>query len=200
MSSKWNNIFHRFQEYWKNECSSFNEEVEQEETRILSTSVARRKENPKIEKVDVLIVGGGIVGVSTALFLARKDSSTKIRVVERGYIGSEASGLSAGTIWNASYGDRSHAGLLLGQMTVDLCEELNKIEDVDFEFEKSGAFSIANNSEELERQRKAVCHFTHLFLSLSSHLSVSHNLPLLRYMILFHMDTMGKCLWAATLF
>ena len=80
----------------------------------------------------------------------------KIQVLERGYVGSEASGLSAGTIWAAGYGDRSHAGLLLGQMTVELLEELSKKKDVDFEFERSGAFSIAASPDQVKRQSNSV--------------------------------------------
>ncbi len=113
-------------------------------------------EEDREKNVDVLIIGGGIVGVSVALFLARKKKNLKIQVLERGYVGSEASGLSAGTIWAAGYGDRSHAGLLLGQMTVELLEELSKKKDVDFEFERSGAFSIAASPDQVKRQSNSV--------------------------------------------
>ena len=45
---------------------------------------------------DVVIVGGGIVGCSTALYLAREGA--KVTVLERGELASEASGAAAGML------------------------------------------------------------------------------------------------------
>jgi len=153
-------IFRRFHRRYYCYNSGIDENIDDVECeelnryKILACSSAAPVDEGEIKEVDVLIVGGGIVGVSVALFLARKDSSKRIQVLERGYVGSEASGLSAGTIWAAGYGDRTHAGLLLGQMTVELLEELDK--KADFEFERSGAFSIAASPEQVERQRNSV--------------------------------------------
>jgi len=120
---------------------------------IIATSSKRENELD----VDVLIVGGGIVGASLALYLARSssDSDVKIQVVDREYVGSEASGLSAGTIWAAGWGDRSHGGLFLGEETMSLLKYLDG-KGRDFELNISGAMSIATNEDQRTRQSNSV--------------------------------------------
>ena len=48
------------------------------------------------EKIDFLIVGSGIVGMSTALFLRKKYTRAKIVIIERGYLPTGASSKNAG--------------------------------------------------------------------------------------------------------
>tara|TARA_B100001059_G_C17822097_1_gene578955 strand:- start:1347 stop:2474 length:1128 start_codon:yes stop_codon:yes gene_type:complete len=48
------------------------------------------------EKIDFLIVGSGIVGMSTALFLRKKYTHAKIVIIERGYLPTGASSKNAG--------------------------------------------------------------------------------------------------------
>ena len=48
------------------------------------------------EKIDFLIVGSGIVGMSTALFLRKKYAHAKIVIIERGYLPTGASSKNAG--------------------------------------------------------------------------------------------------------
>jgi glycine/D-amino acid oxidase-like deaminating enzyme len=48
------------------------------------------------EKIDFLIVGSGIVGMSTALFLRKKYTDAKIVIIERGYLPTGASSKNAG--------------------------------------------------------------------------------------------------------
>ena len=50
-----------------------------------------------------LIIGGGIAGASTALYLARLGHD--VALVERGEIASEASGANAGQIGATGWGD-----------------------------------------------------------------------------------------------
>ena len=49
-----------------------------------------------MRRSDVLVIGGGIAGVSTALFLA--EAGLEVTVLERGTVASEASGVNAGMI------------------------------------------------------------------------------------------------------
>lgn len=48
------------------------------------------------EEIDFLIIGAGIVGMSTALFLRKKHKNAKISILERGYLPTGASSKNAG--------------------------------------------------------------------------------------------------------
>ena len=52
---------------------------------------------------DVLIIGGGIAGVSTAFYLAQHGQ--RVVLLERGEIASEASGVNAGAIGALGWGN-----------------------------------------------------------------------------------------------
>src|ERR1700678_3418530 len=52
--------------------------------------------NGRVETVDVIVGGGGIIGLSTALELAR--NGFRVRVIEKGRAMSEASGAAAGML------------------------------------------------------------------------------------------------------
>ena len=58
--------------------------------------------------VDVVIVGGGIAGVSVALQAARRGAS--VVLLERATLASESSGLSAGTVWSAGWPSKHTPG------------------------------------------------------------------------------------------
>ncbi|KAL1529151.1 hypothetical protein AB1Y20_000110 [Prymnesium parvum] len=58
---------------------------------------------PPPTSADVLIIGGGILGCSVALHVAQLGHS--VVLLERASVGGEASGLSAGTIWDAGLPD-----------------------------------------------------------------------------------------------
>ncbi len=49
-----------------------------------------------LEDIDFLVIGGGIVGISTALSLREKHTSAKIMLIERGYLPTGASTKNAG--------------------------------------------------------------------------------------------------------
>src|SRR5260370_35513620 len=51
---------------------------------------------------DILIIGGGIAGTSTAYYLAQYGH--EVTLLERNELATEASGLNAGTLWQTGWG------------------------------------------------------------------------------------------------
>ena len=49
-----------------------------------------------LENIDFLIIGSGIVGLSTAIFLKKKNKNYKVLVIDRGYLPTGASTKNAG--------------------------------------------------------------------------------------------------------
>lgn len=88
---------------------------------------------------DILVVGGGILGVAVAYHAARLGA--RVTLAERSSCGCEASGLSAGTLWNAGLPRRvtaSNASLYLRAHSSKALSALPGIE-----FQQSGALDVA---------------------------------------------------------
>ena len=71
-------------------------------SRIIPDSVATPQDLPG--RVDVVIIGGGIVGTSTALFLAERGIS--VALCEKGLIGAEQSARNWGWVRQQGRGDQ----------------------------------------------------------------------------------------------
>jgi len=97
-------------------------------------------------EADVVIVGAGVAGASVGLHLATAVKERRVVVLERGFVGSEASGLSAGTIHDAR--DDS---TLFGRIHSGTSEILRGLEELGFRFQyiRSGSLTLARNEEEL---------------------------------------------------
>lgn len=93
------------------------------------------------EEYDVLIVGGGIVGISISYFLKTFQPDCKVLVIEKSTIGSGATGLSAGTLWCMGYGDYEDAEACVTQSTTDFLNRLHE-KGFNFEYVKSGALTL----------------------------------------------------------
>ena len=99
--------------------------------------------------VDVVIIGGGIVGASLAFCLSALHGTSTV-VLERDALASEATGLSAGTIWNVgSNTDGSSLGALLCDQTVRLLREVER-RGHDCAFRAPGNLTIATDAAQLE--------------------------------------------------
>lgn len=94
---------------------------------------------------EVIVIGGGIVGAAVACFLT-KTGVRDVMLLEKGSIGCEASGLSAGTLWNAGLPTTVGAedvALYLRARSVSLLKDLGGCE-----FNQSGALDVAATPEE----------------------------------------------------
>jgi hypothetical protein len=127
---------------------------------------------PQTEKknFDVVIVGAGITGLSTAYWLEKEDPSLKIAVVEKSRVSFGASGRNAGFI---TCGSVEHFNRMISKHGLNQALEIWKFSETNLklleqeiiqdqgknlQFEKKGAFSLAaqdNEFMELKKFRKS---------------------------------------------
>lgn len=102
--------------------------------------------------VDVVVIGGGIVGAACAYYLARAGAS--VRVLERGFTASGTSRACDGLIL---FSDKpTPADLALAMASAGLWAELAQALEMDFEYARRGTIVLAETAEGLaEGRRKA---------------------------------------------
>ncbi|VVP11137.1 Glycine oxidase [Pseudomonas fluorescens] len=102
-------------------------------------------------QADVLVIGGGIHGLSTALYLAQ--AGVKVTVLEAEYCGRHASGVNAGGVRTLG---RHIAEIPLALASRDLWHELKNTLGDDGGFVPSGQLKLAENQADLEECRLRV--------------------------------------------
>jgi gamma-glutamylputrescine oxidase len=114
---------------------------------------------------DVAVVGGGVIGCSTAYWLRRLQPSLQIAIVDAGRIASGASGRNAGFLLQGTsqdyqadleeYGpDRARRLWQFTRENRDLI--LSELDHRAFDAEASGSLTVAGSEKEDERLRTAV--------------------------------------------
>jgi glycine/D-amino acid oxidase-like deaminating enzyme len=98
------------------------------------------------ERVDIVIIGGGIIGISTALFLAER--GIPVAVCEKGEVGHEQSGRNWG--WVRVMG-RDIAEIPMALESQRLWEGLGQRVGADLGFTRSGVVYVADTPEDLAR-------------------------------------------------
>ncbi|WP_353685219.1 FAD-dependent oxidoreductase [Mesorhizobium sp.] len=117
---------------------------------------------PGGQRADVVIVGGGILGLSTAVHAAR--FGVAVQVLEAGEIGQGASGLNGGQVIPGLKYDPEwlleHFGLERGEIlvnfaasTADAVFELIRDEKLAVPFVRNGWIQAAHTETALERRR-----------------------------------------------
>jgi sarcosine oxidase subunit beta len=99
---------------------------------------------------DVVIIGGGIQGLSLAYYLAR-DGSQRVVVFEKNYLGSGASGRN-GEMIRSAFGSREWIGLW--DKSLQLWENLSAEMSFNVMFTRHGYLILATNPEEFEGCRR----------------------------------------------
>jgi glycine/D-amino acid oxidase-like deaminating enzyme len=118
-------------------------------------------------EADVAIVGGGYTGLWTAYYLARRDPSLRIVVLERDFAGFGASGRNGGwlsnllplsweTIAAASSREDAVAWQRCANATVDEVLEVARDEGIDARAEKGGYLCVATSEVQAARLRAEV--------------------------------------------
>lgn len=137
--------------------------VEQPEWRgYRAVSLPPVSEVPSSDKIaldtDVLIIGGGVIGISTAYFAARE--GLDVCVVERGVVNSQASGGNAGTLHlqllsfefrdeNERADSPAISAVPLHRDGIALWQSLERDLDADFELSITGGIMVAENETDL---------------------------------------------------
>src|SRR6267143_2123670 len=97
-------------------------------------------------RADVVIVGGGIIGASTAFFLAQKGVSTVL--CEKGHIAGEQSSRNWG--WCRKMG-RDPRELPLIIESLRLWQDMNRLVEAETGFRQVGIMYLSETPEELDR-------------------------------------------------
>ena len=98
--------------------------------------------------VETIIIGGGIAGASTALYLAGLGGD--VALLERGEIASEASGANAGQIGATGWGDVPDLGAYLTMGSLQLFKELQLDLGYDIEFRQSGSLTAIHTPDQYD--------------------------------------------------
>ncbi|AZB44176.1 glycine oxidase ThiO [Bacillus sp. FJAT-42376] len=109
-----------------------------------------------MNKYDVCIIGGGVMGCSAAYELSKKGYKTVI--LEKGKAGQESSGAAAGLLGVQAEWDEYDPLFDLARksraMFPDLSKELREVSGIDIGYEEKGIYKIAETEEELAALEK----------------------------------------------
>ena len=105
-------------------------------------------------EAEILIVGGGIVGVSTAFALAQHGRD--VTLLERGEIASEASGVNAGGIGAQGWGDAPGLESYLTMGSLDLFKKIQLDMGYDIEFRQCGGLEAVHTEAQMEYAERRV--------------------------------------------
>jgi len=115
---------------------------------------------------DVVIVGAGITGLSTAYWLEKEDPSLKVAIVEKSRVAFGASGRNAGFV---TCGSVEHFNRMINKHGMDQAVEIWKFSETNLkliqeeivqgdrhsiQFENDGAFSLAAQDNEFTELKK----------------------------------------------
>ena len=113
--------------------------------------------------IDILIIGGGIIGLSIAYYLSKRKFSNNVQIIERdSMLASHASGHNAGGISSAHIFQTNKMSLLARE-TLKLFQDLAQKDRFDFDFKINGAINILKeeeqNPKDIERLEVAIKEF-----------------------------------------
>lgn len=96
-------------------------------------------------EVDALVIGGGIVGASAALFLAQKGQ--RVALLERDFFGSHSSGVNYGGVRRQG---RPLSQLPLSQRAHGIWGNLQQLIGIDGEYLRSGHLKLARSDKDMQ--------------------------------------------------
>jgi sarcosine oxidase subunit beta len=104
-----------------------------------------------LEKADLVIIGGGVMGCAIAFNLAKE--GLKPVVIEKSDIGGEASGSNGGGVRQSA---RNLKEMPLAMESIRMYGYLHEELDMDVEYVRRGNLRLCTSGEELETMRKSI--------------------------------------------
>ena len=97
------------------------------------------------KEAEVVVIGGGVIGSSTAYFLAQ--AGIDVVLVEKGYKSGEASAANAAFVWTITR--KAGIDIRLSMHSRKLHQQLKKELDMDFEYVHNGGLLVIENEKEM---------------------------------------------------
>jgi len=107
-----------------------------------------------MHQTDILVIGGGIAGTTTAYYLAL--SGRQVILLEQSELAAEASGLNAGTLWATGWGRTPELASTLSMGSLEVFKTLQLDLGYDLEFRQSGSLQAIQTEEEYAFARQEV--------------------------------------------
>ena len=114
----------------------------------------RPPRNTTVHDSEILIIGGGIAGVSAAFHLAQQGRS--VTLLERGEIASEASGQNMGGLGGEGWGNVPDLNSYLTMGSLEIFKDLQIEMGYDIEFRQSGSLTGIHTEEQFDYIRDRV--------------------------------------------
>ena len=105
------------------------------------------------ERADVVIVGSGMIGISTAYYLTEAGVKN-ICLVDRGTALGEASGANAGGLWFAHQSPEFGSISVLAKASSQLYDELSQV--LEFDYTKAGLLELLTSAEQTDQAANRV--------------------------------------------
>jgi len=97
------------------------------------------------KKAEAVVIGGGVIGSSTAYFLAQ--AGIDVVLVEKGYQSGEASAANSAFVWTITR--RAGIDIKLSMHSLRLHQQLQKELDMDFEYVCNGGLLVINDEKQM---------------------------------------------------
>ena len=104
-------------------------------------------------EAEIVVIGGGIVGSSTAYFLAQ--AGKKVVLIEKGYRSGEASGANAAWVWSLSR--KAGIDIRLAMHSIQMHLRLQQELDMGFEYVHKGGLLVIDGEEQIPFVEAHVC-------------------------------------------